>query len=172
MTPLSITLYLLHTDTESDGAQLSHHLTKRARDEELLHAFARKGGKGWKRGIALLDLGTEEGDEAFVELITNLSESPGSCDSWTTEEIEVDAAPLLTALMVRVEADHFRTVTDTGAHPCAMTVWHALRVAAGLLPLRHEDLPDYDPATKAYVTPEGSRLLVKPAPVPFNVPTS
>ncbi len=75
-------------------------------------------------------------------------------------------------LIAKVEADHFRTVTDTGANPNAMVVWNALRRAAGLPGLSKDDLPAHDETRDQYVCPKGSRLLVKPAPVPFNVPTS
>ncbi len=164
--PLSITLYLLHTDTDSDGAQLSHHLTKRARDLALLETFAPNGSNTWARGYALLGRGTEEDDQRFIDLIRETSEKRDPCATWTTEEIEIDVSTLLTGLMAKVESAHFRTVTDTGANPNAMVIWNALRRAAGLPGLSKDDLPAHDETRDQYVCPEGSRLLVKPAPYP------
>ncbi len=59
--------------------------------------------------------------------------------------------------MEEVEASHFRTETDTGANPCAMLVWNALRSKFGLPHLEKRDLPFwYD---GKYVTPADSKLL-------------
>ncbi len=97
------------------------------------------------------------------------------CEEQAARMIEREWEPTAVTLLdciAKVEADHFRTVTDTGSNPNAMVVWNALRRAAGLPGLSKDDLPAYDAERKAYVCPEGSRLLVKPEPVPFNVPTS
>lgn len=59
--------------------------------------------------------------------------------------------------MAEVEAAHFRTVEDTGANPCALLVWNALRRRAGLPWLSKEQLPAWD--GKAYTMPPESTLL-------------
>lgn len=61
------------------------------------------------------------------------------------------------ALIAAVEAAHFRTVDDTGAHPCAMTVLNCMRREAGLPYLSRDDLPAWD-GTR-YAAPPTSRLL-------------
>lgn len=61
--------------------------------------------------------------------------------------------------MRKVEAAHFRTVSDTGASPQALTVWNALRAAVGLPRIWREDLPEWDAEKKQYVRPERSNLL-------------
>ncbi len=97
------------------------------------------------------------------------------CETQVAAMIEREWQPSSVSLLdciAKVEADHFRTVTDTGSNPCAMVVWNALRRHAGLPGLSKDDLPAFDETRGQYLQPEGSRLLVKHAPVPFNVPTS
>ncbi len=62
-------------------------------------------------------------------------------------------------LIRKVEADMFRTVTDTGANLNALCVWNTLRRHAGLPRLTKDDLPAYDAERKGYVMPPDSKLL-------------
>ncbi len=64
--------------------------------------------------------------------------------------------------MYAVESAHFRTVTDTGSNPAALTVWNTLRAQYGLPALSVADLPGWNTDMKAYVKPEGSNLLLSP----------
>ncbi len=66
-------------------------------------------------------------------------------------------------LIIQVERAHFRTVHDTGANSCAMTVHNTLRVACDLPRLTTDDLPSWDEARKGYFMPPTSRLLTAPA---------
>jgi len=43
----------------------------------------------------------------------------------------------------KVEKDHFRTVTDTGANPNALFIWNLVREEAGLPRLDPKDLPAF-----------------------------
>jgi hypothetical protein len=162
--PLSITLYLLHTDSDGNGSSLETFYTARARDEALLGTFVDKGTARYTRGLKLLD--KQEDDDAWHGLNDLIREVADSCDSWTREDVRVDAAPLVHSLIATVERAHFRTTEDTGANPCAMTVMNALRRAAGLPYISRDDLPAWD--GKAYVQPAGSKLLAKHAPVPLS----
>lgn len=49
----------------------------------------------------------------------------------------------LLQMIERVEKAHFRTVEDTGAHPCARLIWNIVRQEAGLPPLELSDLHSY-----------------------------
>lgn len=64
------------------------------------------------------------------------------------------------AIIAKVEADHFRTVHDSGAHEKARLVLNAFRHHAGLPYIHPEDLPTWD--GHAYVMPPLSKLLTNP----------
>lgn len=61
--------------------------------------------------------------------------------------------------MRAVEAEHFRTNSDTGAAGQAMVVWNELRQQLGMPPLRRDDLPSYNQDAKRYEMPLESNLL-------------
>jgi hypothetical protein len=65
----------------------------------------------------------------------------------------------LLAVMEEIEKEHFRTVEDTGANPCALLVWNALRRRVGLPSVWKEDLASYDDVKGEYVMPKDSKLL-------------
>lgn len=72
------------------------------------------------------------------------------------------AGESLISMIERVERDHFRTVSDTGANRCALLVWNIVRQFAGLPRIWTEDLPKYDKEKNRYLMPEGSKLLTNP----------
>ncbi len=101
-----------------------------------------------------------------------LTEARGAAAMAGFDLLEAKPAALsITDLIAKVEADHFRTVIDTGANPNAMVVWNALRRHAGLPGLSKDDLPAFDETRGQYLQPEGSRLLCKHAPVPRDPTT-
>lgn len=74
----------------------------------------------------------------------------------------MNPSPELLAILKEVEAAHFRTVHDTGAHPNANIVWNALRRRLGLPYINREDLPVWDAERNGYYMPENSKLLTAP----------
>lgn len=62
-------------------------------------------------------------------------------------------------ILAEVEREHFRTVHDTGANPCAILIWNALRGKLGLPRVWREDLPKWDEERKGYYMPGNSSLL-------------
>ena len=50
----------------------------------------------------------------------------------------------------KVEADHFRTVHDTGANDCALFIWNLVRERLGLPRLEKKDLPHFCKTHKCY----------------------
>lgn len=67
--------------------------------------------------------------------------------------------PSLIEAIAAVERDHFRTVDDTGANPCAMLVLNYLRRQAGLPLISKDHLSKWDETVKRYVLPFDSQLL-------------
>ena len=65
-------------------------------------------------------------------------------------------------IIKHIELRHFRTVDDTGANPCAITVMNCLRREVGLDYIFNEDLPAWDNVRNGYYMPENSKLLCAP----------
>lgn len=66
----------------------------------------------------------------------------------------------LHTIIAEVEADHFRTVSDSGAHEKARLILNAFRRRAGLPYINLEDLPVWNGSV--YEMPRGSKLLTNP----------
>lgn len=66
----------------------------------------------------------------------------------------------LHAIIAKVEADHFRTVTDSGGHEKARLILNAFRRHAGLPYVTLDDLPAWNGS--AYEMPRNSKLLTNP----------
>lgn len=68
----------------------------------------------------------------------------------------------LPAAIKTVEAAHFRTEHDSGAHPHARLILNAFRRIAELPYVGNDDLPSWDQKRKGYYMPPASKLLTAP----------